>query len=186
MNVRLFLVTLIVPLFTAIAVQGAVEPKSAPREKGVVDFTGAAEWFQKGLELNRAGDYREAAEAFRKVIAITPGDAAAWFNLGTASAFLGNYEEAATSLKQTVRLNPEFLPAYGNLGAICYRLGRFREAIEAYGQVLRLKPDDTNARFNRGMAYYAMGDKDSAWKEYEMLKPLDGELAAKLLEAITR
>ncbi len=186
MKVHLFINTLIVSVLAAIAAHGDIERQPALPDKGAVDFTGAAEWFQKGLELNRAGSYREAADAFRKVIDITPGDAAAWFNLGTANAFIGNFEEAAAALREAVQLSPDFLPAYGNLGAVCLRLGRFREAIEAYGQVLRLKPDDADARFNRGMAYYVLGDKDSARKEYELLKPLDGELAAKLLEAITR
>ena len=176
MNLRQLFVTLLMPLFLAMAADGAVNEQPVSKEKAPADFTDAADWFRQGLEHNRAGRYRQAADAFRKVVAITPADAAA-----------GSHRSApVAALKQAVRLNPDFLPAYSNLAAICSKLGRFREALDAYDQVLRLKPDDANTRFNRGIAYKALGDMEAALKEYELLKPLDGELAAKLLEAITR
>lgn len=169
-------------LWCCMPVIASVNEQSPVNEEMPFDYKGTPEWMQKGLELNGEGRYKEAADAFKQVVAVTPADAVGWFSLGTAMAFDGNYTEAAEVLKQAVQLDPDLMPAYSNLGAVYGRLGQFEDALDAYCQVLRLKPDDANARYNRGIVLAGLGDREAARRDYDLLIAVDQELAAQLLE----
>lgn len=122
-----FIWSCLIPLMALPAAYALVEKEPTIEEEQGFEFLGAAEWMQKGLELNGQGQYEEAAEAFQKVISVNPDDAVAWFSLGTAKAFSGSYEEAAGFLSQALTFDPDLMVAYSNLGAVYGRLGSLRK-----------------------------------------------------------
>lgn len=104
----------------------------------------------------------------------------AYKNLGNAYNGLKQYNEAAAALKQATQIEPNNAAAQFNLGLALYNARRYSEAVEPYQAVVRLRPSLAGAHFNLGLTYIAMNDKESARREYEMLKPLNANMAAQL------
>lgn len=163
---------------------GAVALKPPPTSLDQKEYLDAEDWFQSGMVLNGAGQYREAADSFARSLSIEPGNPLAWLNLGTAQALSGDYAAAADNLKQSVRLDPKLALGFVNLAEVSFRMERFAEAVEAYTALLGLWPDDPNAHYKRGLAYLFLNDPGKAQAEYLALKIVDPALAGKLLQAI--
>jgi len=175
-----FLVLLLAGLTASVAHPG---PLPAPLDQE--EYLNAQDWFNMGLALNSAGNYRDAAEAFARSIAVDPENPLAWLNLGTAQALSGDPAAALDALEKAVRLDPKLALGYANLGEVYLQLKRFPEAVAAYGTLLKLWPNDANAHFKLGMAYLYLGDTGKAQGECLALQPLDPELAGKLNQAIS-
>ncbi len=109
-----------------------------------------------------------AADCYRQVVVLCPGDAAAYHNLGIALLHLDRLEEAAGALGQALALRPADAETLNNLGVALFRLGRLDEAAACYRQALVLKPEYVEAHFNQS--------------EVRRFRPGDPELAA--LEAL--
>ena len=170
-------------LFTALAT-GGLRHKPQPVRIEQEEYLEAGEWFQAGVDLNSEGRYREAAIAFSRSIAVSPGNALSWLNLGTAQALSGDNNRAIDSLKKSVHLDPSLALAYANLGEVCFRSDRYEEAVEAYTALLRLWPGNANALYKLGLSHLLLNDAGKAQAEYFSLKIVDPELAEKLRHAI--
>lgn len=116
----------------------------------------------------RSGRRAAAADCYRQVVVLCPGDAAAYHNLGIALLHLDRLEEAAGAFGQALALRPADAETLNNLGVALFRLGRLDEAAACYGQALVLKPEYVEAHFNQS--------------EVRRFRPGDPELAA--LEAL--
>jgi tetratricopeptide (TPR) repeat protein len=101
----------------------------------------------------------------------------------------GQYEDAIKSYEEAVSLasnTREAAWAYSEMGSLLYRLGRYKEAINAYLRVVELHPDWEDEHLALGMIYIKLGDRESALKEYEILRRLDQNKAELLLLQINR
>lgn len=134
--------------------------------------------------FENTGDYyasigmkREAAEQYRKALAVVPkahiqeklralGDltnapasapppdphlgmaSAGDFDRGNQLVGAGRREEAAAAYRQAIRADPKNHEAWNNLGCVLGELGRMDEAAAAFEETLRLKPDHSTARKN--------------------------------------
>ena len=58
------------------------------------------------------------------------------------------------------------------------------EKIEACKQAIRIDPDDAVAHYYLGLGYIFLNNKDSALKQYKILKSLDSEMANELYNII--
>jgi Flp pilus assembly protein TadD len=121
---------------------------------------------------------------FSRNIEITGNNFMAYNNLGAAFGRLDRYAEAIDAYKQAIKIKPDSARTYHNLGAIYSNLGRYAEAIDAYKQAVKIKPDFAEARLCLGLTYLLSGDKNSALKEYEILKTLNAKMAEKIFNLI--
>ena len=110
----------------------------------------------------------------------------AYKNLGNAYNGLKQYNEAADALKHATEIEPKNAAAQFNLGLALFNGHRYSEAIEAYKAVIKLRPELAGAHFNLGLTYVAINDKEGARREYEILKPLNANMAAQLQSMIKR
>jgi tetratricopeptide (TPR) repeat protein len=108
----------------------------------------------------------------------------AYKNVGNAYNGMNKFNEAAVALKQAAAIEPNNAAAHFNLGLALYNGKRFSEAIEAYQAVLKLRPQLAAAHYNLGLSYVAINDKQAARKQYEILKPLNANMADQLLKVI--
>ncbi|HKO60110.1 MAG TPA: tetratricopeptide repeat protein [Pyrinomonadaceae bacterium] len=108
----------------------------------------------------------------------------AYKNIGNAYNGMKKYNEAADALKQAAGIEPNNAAAHFNLGLALYNGGRFSEAIEAYQAVLKLRPQLAAAHYNLGLTYVAINDKQAARRQYEILKPLNANMADQLQKVI--
>jgi tetratricopeptide (TPR) repeat protein len=142
--------------------------------------------YNLGNAYDNSGMYKEAIEAFKKAIRINPDFADAHSNLGVAYGVLGMYKEAIDAYKQVIRIDPDYAWAHYNLGVAYADSGMYKEAIEAFKKAIRIDPDYAWAHYNLGVAYLILNDRGSALEQYEILKPLDSELANKLFNVINK
>jgi tetratricopeptide (TPR) repeat protein len=98
-----------------------------------------------------AEDYTQAAEAYKKAIAIKGSEAGYHNNLGQAYAKLGKADEAMTEYNAAATLDPSNAGLYFyNLGAILTNSGKLEEANAAFDKAIAADP-------NRAEAYYWKG-----------------------------
>jgi len=96
-------------------------------------------------------DYTQAAEAYRKAIAIKGSEAAYHNNLGQALAKLGKTDEAMNEYGAAAALDPANAGLYYfNLGAVLTNSGKVDEANVAFDKAIAADP-------NRADAYYWKG-----------------------------
>jgi len=87
-----------------------------------------AELFQRAYQLQQAGDYTQAAEAYREFLKAKPDEVAALSNLGVVLVKLGRYDEAIAEYEAAEKILPNE-PRIGlNLALAYSKSGRLTEA----------------------------------------------------------
>ena len=82
----------------------------------------------QGRALYEAGQFSEAADAFRRATAAAPASATAHMNLGLALVQLGDRSSAIAAFRAAVDAAPEDAAAQSSLGALLAETGRLAEA----------------------------------------------------------
>src|SRR3712207_6047683 len=73
----------------------------------------ADNYFERGMEHYRAGDYAKALEDFKRAIGGKPSDPTVYNNLGMVYSHLGWDKDAVEAFQQAIRLKPEWaIPHY--------------------------------------------------------------------------
>ena len=100
---------------------------------------------QIGLQLFQDGQFAEAADVFRSVVALTPEKPAAWTNYGTALDSAGAFASAAVCLEYSLTLSPQQPYTWLLLGLVRKKKGDFRGSETAYRSSLEKGPDSSIA-----------------------------------------
>ena len=122
-----------------------------------------------GMTRSFQGRHREAEEAYRRALDLSPGFAVAMLNLADAEMDLGRREVAEVLYRQALQRIEEDEPRLGlrpkdaMLKAQCLaRLGRSREALAAAGEALRRSPDDPQLLYEAALVSSLAGDRAAA------------------------
>ncbi len=127
----------------------------------------SAQWlFEQALRHHQAGRIADAAELYRRALALNPDLADAHNNLGIALAAQGRADAAVAHYERAIALNPSDASAHNNLGVTLADLARNNEAIAHYERAVGLKPDYASAHHNLGMALAAQGRQEEAVAHY--------------------
>ena len=141
--------------------------------------------FALGLAYGRLGRFDNEAQAYQQTIKIKPEYVAAHERLGLAYLKLNRPQEAINAFKKVILLKPADAPAFDNLGTAYCKAKLYQESSGAYQQAIRLNPSFTKAYYNLGVCQYAAGDTAAALEQYNILKSLDPDRAARLYNVIT-
>ncbi|WP_176695963.1 glycosyltransferase [Phenylobacterium immobile] len=134
--------------------------------------------------LRDAGDWPNAASAYRRFLEAEPDHVAAWVQYGHASKEAGQLEEAVGAYLRATTLAPQDADAQLQLGHGLKLSGEVVRATEAYRRAYELAPDLADARSElialgaRELIDEPPGDQDAL---YEVSRELDA-----LRRAITR
>jgi tetratricopeptide (TPR) repeat protein len=118
------------------------------------------------------GQYQDAAEMFKQVIALAPDNFAGYSNLGNAYLLQTRYSEAVPMLERsiTIRKTAETL---SNLGTAYFQLRRFPDAAKIYEEAVQLDERNYEVWGNLGDAYYwSPGLRPKAPAAYEKASSL--------------
>ncbi|MBZ5561487.1 MAG: tetratricopeptide repeat protein [Acidobacteriia bacterium] len=85
---------------------------------------------QRAVQLQQAGDYPAAVDAYRAFLKLRPNEPAARSNLGAALVKLGRYDEAIEEYREAEKLLPGDPRIGMNLALAYEKSGRVREAAE--------------------------------------------------------
>jgi tetratricopeptide (TPR) repeat protein len=124
------------------------------------------------------GRYREAADAYSKVIARNARDADALLGLGQAYEGLGRAREAEASLRKATEIEPAYWSTHMALGRFLFQRGRADEALAAFRRVTELVPSSAVAWSNVGAAEQLKGDLTKAEQAYDKSLELEPSKAA--------
>jgi Tfp pilus assembly protein PilF len=94
----------------------------------------AQDYFKLGLLQAGEGQDADAAEAFRKALAIKPQWAEAHSLLGSALGRAGDDRAAEEELRKAVKLQPDYAEGYYALGVFLKERHRDQEAQEAFNK----------------------------------------------------
>lgn len=148
------------------------------------------------LELHRVGEGHMAADrlakaeqAFRRILALRPGDPRAHHQLGLLAYRQKDYTRAAELVAKSIELCPEEPSFHANYGNILMRAERNAEAAAAYRKAIELDPKSHHAHFHFGLllmqANYVREAEQSFRRALELL-PNDINTLGNLASACSR
>jgi tetratricopeptide (TPR) repeat protein len=139
----------------------------------------ALDWYLKGNELSRQGQFEQAVEAYHQAIQINPDATGPFYNLGLAYKHLKQYDRASAAFESALRLEPDNMNIHLSLGNIYNRMERWSQAIGHLNRVVHRMEDNAEAHGNLGWAYLNYFDGP----QFKMLVILNLERAVELFEA---
>ena len=120
-----------------------------------------------GNVLRESGQFNDAINCFRKVLAANPQDANVYNDLGIVFCYQNQHPNAIECFQQALSLNPNDVNAHYNLGIVFKEQGQFEQAIDCYQKALALKPNYVEAHNNLGMVFYQQSQLTKAIECYQ-------------------
>jgi predicted O-linked N-acetylglucosamine transferase (SPINDLY family) len=99
-----------------------------------------------GVAHERLGELRQAAESFRRALALKPDYAEAYAHLGNTLRKASRHDEAAQSYQKALRLQPRSAKVLDALAGCHAELGDAAAAIRCYRGVVELEPHSPGHR----------------------------------------
>ena len=145
---------------------------------GILLFTGvtickaqtATDYYNKGVALKNDKKSKEAADAFKEAVALSPDYKEAIYELGWCLNDLKDYTGAIISLRKARNLWAEIPKVHFELGYAFDKTDRTDSAIASYNRCIALKPDYSLAHKQLGIIAYNQNDNAVAlqhFKKYE-------------------
>jgi tetratricopeptide (TPR) repeat protein len=129
--------------------------------------------FAEALGYHRNGRGAEAAQLYRRILAVQPAHADSFHLLGLIAHQAGRHAEAIDMIGQAIAIAPA--AAYlSSLGNAFKELGRTQQALQSYHAALDLRPDFEEAHFNLGTLFMAeerLEDAAACYRAALTLKP---------------
>jgi tetratricopeptide (TPR) repeat protein len=147
-------------VFLALAV-APVQGEGARRE--------AQAHFERGVELQKKGDFQGARSEYEAALTVPPRRADILSNLGAVYARLGQYDEAIKRYKEALKVDPQQYSARLNLGIAYFQTGDFALAQEALSTVVAAQSDNYQARLLLGLCYFQLNKLNEAASQLEIV-----------------
>ncbi len=112
------------------------------------------------------GDFSQAAEAYRRAVALEPTMPELWANLGLMYHESGNHWEAIRSFQQAIRFNPSLFVPQLFLGLEYLQSKRAEAALPYLKTAMKLNPKDIQAVRSLGKVYGMLGENARATELY--------------------
>lgn len=140
-------------------------------EEGELD---SESWMERGQYFEEEERFEEAADAYRKAIALEPSCPESFYNLGNVLRALERPDAALEMFRLALALDPNLTEAWYNVADVLEEQGCIKEAIEHLNQTLDVTSTFADAYYNLALCHEKLGDTDRAqhcWSEYLKLDP---------------
>ena len=119
-------------------------------------------------ELRRqTGRYKEAIDAFVRVLSQQPNNADAVLGLAESYKAAGDFKNAEAQYQRAIALQPNYWGGYNKLGAFYYVQSRYQDAIPQFEKVIALVPDNERGYNNLGGTFLRLGRYDDAVRVFQ-------------------
>jgi len=132
----------------------------------------AEEWYQKGAEAYKSGQFGEACAHFSRAIDLKPDYAEAYNDWGIALTDLIDYKADESlypacydKFRKATTINPKYAIAFYNWGNALFDEAEifdddkvYAESVEKYRQAAKLKPDDADIYYSWANALLALSE----------------------------
>lgn len=133
-----------------------VKPLLAVRDGGAK----ADDYVDLGRYYQAQDRYRDAADAYRRALALDAGNADAHSALGVVLALNHNFPEAIVALERAVVLSPRTARFHNNLGYAYYLAGDPGRAVKIFENAMALEPANARTWNNLGLALAQTGNQE--------------------------
>jgi tetratricopeptide (TPR) repeat protein len=159
--------------------QGKDDPRPAdPLMREIDDLVQSPEAYNvRGGQALDAGQWAQAAEHFRKGLAIDPADVSLRHRLGTALAQLGDVAGATAEFEEVIRRAPDHARAHFSLGVLLANNGRHDEAIARFTTSLKHEPGYVQGRVQLASALARTGRPGEAIDHFRRAIEADPSLS---------
>ena len=130
--------------------------------------------FAQATQAHQAGQWEQAEDLYRRVLAQAPNHADAHHLLGLVLSRKGNHTQAVRHVGRAIAVAGDNPFYHNNLGEVWRRQDRQDKAIPSYKEALRLHPGFPEAHYNLANVLKAQGQLDEAIDHYRRavrLKP---------------
>jgi len=122
---------------------------------------------QEALLQHRAGNFREAAQGYEKILQMDARHADSLHLLGMISVQAQRPDIAVDLIQRAIAINSGFAPYHSNLGTIFQSQGKLDEAEAEYTAALSIAPDMPETLGNLGSVLLAKGKLEQAVSCYQ-------------------
>lgn len=112
-------------------------------------------------------DFHQAAEHYRKVLELNPGNTKAYDDLAAVLCNIGNSEHVVVCYNKLIEIRPDNPYNYNNLGIFYYNNKIFEEAIKYYKKAIELKPDYPDPYNNVAIAFHNQDNIEKSIEHYK-------------------
>ncbi len=158
-------------LFLTVLIPAAVVSQVAEDPMSIV---------QRAWQLQQAGDYAAAMDAYRAFLELRPDEAGARSNLGASLVKLGRYDEAIEEYQKAEKLLPGEPRIGVNLALAYQKSGRVGEAAKKLEALHAQKPEEKQITLLLADCDLQLGDYD---RVIELLQPVERDDPADLATA---
>lgn len=131
----------------------------------------------QGLRALESGQVAQAADFFRKGLALAPDDPKLLHRLGTALYMQGDAAGAVRQFEEALRRAPDFPRAHFGLGMVLQLSGQRAGAIEHFAAAVKSQPDYVEARLALADAFGTAGRMQEALPQLARIVELEPSLA---------
>ena len=135
---------------------------------------------ERGISLQRQGDFSAAQAAYEQVLNEQPGSADALHYLGLLKYQLGELENAERLIRRAEKLAPDCANTLSDLGMVVAGQDRHAEAIPIFVQALRRNPDHRDALHNMAATLMKLQRYEHAVSIYKRLSKLSPNCSERL------
>lgn len=129
-----------------------------------------------GADALDRGDWKAAAESFRKGIEMAPKEASLHHKLGTAIALQGNGRGAVEEFERAIALDPSFSKAQYSLGVVLASDGQPAPAIQHFQAALKSQPGYVEARLQLAHTLRRTGQPEASLTHYAQIMKEDARV----------
>ena len=116
----------------------------------------------QALQLETAGQYAQAEQAWQSLTVSSPGSAEAWAHLGLVRALRSEYAQAVPAYRKALALQPNFPGLEIDLALALFKQNEFAAAIPALLAAKQETASDSRPNLLLGMSYYATAQYSEA------------------------
>ncbi len=127
---------------------------------------GARAHIQRGVELEKAGQFDEAIREHEAALAIDPANVQVHVNLISLYGRTGNSAKAKQHFEAATKLDPGRSDAWYDYGVLLFHEKKLTEAQAAFQHALQINPNYAEAHNNLGAIYEQQGRLDDAAVEF--------------------
>lgn len=125
---------------------------------------------RRAVELQQSGNYPEAANTYRKLLALRPDDVATHVNLGVVLVHLGRFDDAIAQYEAAAKLLPGDPRIALNLALAYEKSGRLAEAERRFSALHETAPENAKITMLLADCHLQMDDYR---RVVELLQPLE-------------
>lgn len=140
--------------------------------------------YARAVSLLSNGEYRKAGTDLAFAVALDRGFLPAYRHLGFVLLTMGKELAAIRVLKAAIAIDPAFVDAWCVLGDVYLDLGEGDKAFDAFERALGLDPRNPEPHCKLAMYYLSRGDMNGLRKEYEALREMEPDMAARIAELL--